>query len=154
MASANYSLASLKMGNVGVTGQMGTSLTEFDDPVRDTCVVTMEAGTAQDFFSEIADDQYYSVNIPGKITLTADFYAKSAAQLQMVFGGTVTGETWQTPASQVTLEQSIELTHKNGNKLSIIRASVTCTFEWNFKRTALPLIHLTSNIYDRSNWIS
>ncbi len=146
MATANYSLKSLKIGDIANDGTMGTALTEFDDPVRDTCVLTTDEGSTQDFFGEINDDPYYSVVVPGKTTLAADFYAKSASQLQKVFGGGVTGDNWEAPATKVSFEQSIELTHQNGNKVSIIRANVSATFEWNFKRTALPLIHMKATI--------
>ncbi|MGN6352818.1 MAG: hypothetical protein ACTHLB_05480 [Parafilimonas sp.] len=157
MATANYSLSSLKIGDVGASGGMGTALTEFDDPVRGTAVITMEDGTTQDFFGEISDNPYFSAVTPGKVTFAADFYAKSAAQLQKVFGGTVTAEAggnparWGAPASQVTLEQSIELTHKNGSKVQMVRVSVNATFEWNFKRDALPIIHFKGTVLQPAN---
>lgn len=232
--TANYSLAFLKMGNVAGDGTMGTALTQFDDPKRDTTVLTMADGTKQDFLAEISDSPYYSVNTPGAVTLATDLYAKSATQLQKIFGGTIVagaagyaaslgaitpgsaytngqynnvtlnngvivnitvaggvvtnvvlvsggsgnsvggslttsnaniGGTgtgfavavatittapakWSAPNTQITLEQSIELTHKNGSKISLVRVSLNATFEWNFKRSDLPLIHLKGTVLD------
>jgi hypothetical protein len=154
---ANYSLSLFEMGAIANDGTMGTSLTAFDDPVRDTCVLQMADGTKQNFMSEISDYAYYSVNTPGDVTIKADFYAKSASQLVSVFGGTATAESggnpemWNAPASQVTLEQSVRLTHKNGKKISLVRVSLTATFEWNFKRSALPLIHFTGTVLQPSD---
>jgi hypothetical protein len=58
---ANYSLSLFEMGAIANDGTMGTSLTAFDDPVRDTCVLQMADGTKQNFMSEISDYPYYSV---------------------------------------------------------------------------------------------
>jgi hypothetical protein len=44
---ANYSLSLFEMGAIANDGTMGTSLTAFDDPVRDTCVLQMADGTKQ-----------------------------------------------------------------------------------------------------------
>jgi hypothetical protein len=152
--TANYSLKFLKIGNVGAAGTMGTALTQFDDPVRDTTVVTMADGTQNDFMAEISDSPYFSVTTPGKVTFAADLYAKSATQLQKVFGGAITAEAggnperWEAPNAQVTIEQSVELTHQNGSKLQLVRVSLNATFEWNFKRGSLPLIHFKGTVLD------
>jgi len=150
--TANYSLSSFKMGAIANDGSMGTSLTSFDDPVRDTAVLSIAEGTKQNFQQEISDFPYYSVVTPGDITFKADFYAKSASQLQTVFGGTATAESgatpemWNYPTSVVTQELSLEVTHKNGHKVQLVRVAISASLDWNFKRGSLPLIHLTGSV--------
>ena len=149
----SYSLSAIKIGDVGADGGMGTALTEFvSDPIRDTAVFTQADGSTTDFNTEISDDPYYSVTTPGKKTITFDIYGESVAQLQQVFGGTTTAGTggapdqWDAPSDTIQLEQSIEFTHKSGSKLQFPRVSLTARPEWNFKRTSLPVIHISMDV--------
>lgn len=148
----NFSLSSLKMGEVGTDGGMGTTLTEFDDPVENTAVFQQAAGTDTTFPNEIKDIPFFKFTAPGEMTFEADFYAKDAAQLKRCFGGTITpgasGEPdkWSYPLETFSQEQSLEATQRNGAKVAFPRLAVQCRFEWNMRKNALPLIHLVGTV--------
>jgi len=146
-----YSMASLQMGPVGADGGMGTDLVDVDDPVRDTAVITQADGTKTPFPQEIADDPYFAVTIPGDKELDIDFYAKNAAQMKKICGGTVTPgasgapDSWS-PGPDEPTEQSVAITMKDGSKIELARVNVNFTFEWKFQRSGLPLIHVKGDI--------
>ncbi|RPE05555.1 hypothetical protein EGT74_24540 [Chitinophaga lutea] len=152
MAKKSIGLASLKMGDIAADGGMGAALSALGATVSDTAVLANEAASVTDFLVEEQDDPFFSQSTPGKRTLTWSTYDVDPATLERVFGGTYTpatalvGASWEAPASTPTIEQSIELTTKDGWVISIVRAKIDAVLQWNFQKTKLAQVDLTATI--------
>lgn len=150
----NYSLDSLKIGDVGDDGGMGTVLEEIgiNSVVRDTAVLSQAEGTSTSFPLEIEQYAFYQVTTPGDTTFAADFYVTDGEQLAKMFGGTYTpsptggADTYDFPANQVEMEKSVQFIQKMGTAIQVARMKVYARFEWNFKRTSLPLVHFSGTV--------
>lgn len=146
-------LSNLYIGDIASDGGMGTSLTAVSYSVIDTPVFNIPEGTTTDFPIEESDTPYFSKTTPGTPTLTLSIYGLSAAVLAKHFGGTaVVGatsgdpDTWQAPAQIPTFERSIVAEHSQGGYLSIVRASISATIDWNFQKNKLPQINLVCKV--------
>lgn len=154
MAKAKYSLSSIKIGAIANDGGMGTVLEEIgiNKVVQNTVVLNQEEGSKTSFPLEIEDQPIFTVTTPGETTLAVDLYLTDGQQLERLFGGTYTPaasgnpESYEFPREQVQMEKSVVLVHKNGAKLEIPRLQLVARFEWNFRRDALALIHLTGTV--------
>ncbi len=138
-------LASIKMGNVAGDGGMGSSLTVLGYTEQDSCTFTIEEGESTDFIPEEVDDPIYTINRPGARTLEFTIMDADPPTIARVLGGTVstTGtapnqvHTWNAPAAAPNIEQSIEVTPKEGLILEITRAKIFGSLESPFSKNGL-----------------
>lgn len=150
---AFYGLDYIKMGPVAGDGGMGTSLTALGGIVEGTPILEVPEGTTTDFNIEDSDDPYYSVTVPGKKTLKLSVYDIDAYTLQKFWGGTVIPgatqadpPTWNAPASMQQVEQSIEIKHKLGGVIKIVRGKVVVTSQLKWQKNSLGQLDLTITI--------
>ncbi|MEX6691258.1 hypothetical protein QTN47_27360 [Danxiaibacter flavus] len=150
---AFYGLEYIKMGNVAPDGGMGTSLTTLGGIVEGTPILEVPEGTTTDFNIEDSDEPYYSVTVPGKKTLKLSVYDIDVYILQKLWGGTVIPgatqtdpPTWQAPASQPQIEQSVEIKHRLGGVIKIARGKVVTTSQLKFQKNGLGQLDLTITI--------
>lgn len=149
MAASKYKLGlvSVRMGDIAGDGGMGTVLTSIGDTVAGSASLTTEEAQSQDFTIEESDSPVLSIQTEAdKIVLNFSTYNASALNLQRLFGGTVSGEVWEAPDNIPTLEQSVELTWKQGGRLDIPRGQVKAKLDISFKKDALSKIDITVTV--------
>ena len=146
-------LKNFYLGAIAGDGGMGTDLEPVSYSVIDTPVFNIPEGEKTDFPIEESDTPYYSKTTPGVPVFNLSIYGLSAAVLAKHFGGTaVVGptsgdpDTWEAPAQIPTFERSIVAEHSQGGFLSIVRAAITATIDWNFQKNNLPQINLVCTV--------
>lgn len=127
-----FGLKSLKMGDVGVDGGMGNSLSLLGDgtTLEGTASFTKEEDAEVPFSSEEADDPFEVILKKGVSTLEFTIVDFTPATLVRVLGGTVNGTDWEAPDQAPDIEQSVEVITQRNLKLEIPRAKIKARIEW------------------------
>lgn len=139
-------LESIRIGDVGATGIMGTTLNTITPTVPDSAHLVIEAPGSTDLFVEESD--LPDISILGTSKKTIEFATRDmgGSMFEKAFGGTYTppaGATlgsWSAPVTAVGIKEScIEAVSKtyNGKKLKIEipRASVKTGGDLRFSKT-------------------
>jgi hypothetical protein len=139
-------LTSIRIGDVGATGIMGTTLTTISPTVPDSAHLILEAPGTTDLYVE--ENDLPDISILGTAKKTLEFATRDigGAILEEAFGGTYvppTGATlgvWSAPVTAVVIKEScIEAVSKtyNGKKLKIEipRASIKTGGDLRFTKT-------------------
>jgi hypothetical protein len=135
-------LESIRIGDVGVTGAMGTTLTSMVATVPDSAHLILEAPGTTDLYVE--EEDLPDISILGTAKKSLEFATRDigGAVLLEAFGGsyiTTTG-VWSAPVTAVVIKEScIEAISKtyNGKKLKIEipRASIKTGGDLRFTKT-------------------
>lgn len=148
-------LVTIKIGAIAGDGGMGTSLVAVGNTVAGSANLTSADDTKTDFNVEEQDDPVQSiVSAKGAKTLSWSCYDVDGATLFKFFGGTYTAynatgpvhEKWEAPLTAPALYVSIEVTDKNLNVMSIVRALVSAKFNWSFAKDKLAQVDLVATI--------
>ena len=122
-------LSSIRVGAVGTTGIMGTTLTTVNYIVPGSAVVIFEAGTDTEFFVE--EYEYPDISLTGKAVKRFEFATRkmSVANFLLAFGGSTTASIWSAPTTLATeIVKSVELTSADYDgyhaKFNIVRAKL------------------------------
>jgi len=152
MAKYGLGLLKIELADIAVDGGPGTVFTEVGNTVQGTAQLTQADGTTTDFNIEEQDDPVESIVTPGKKTLVFSCYDMSGPNLVKFFGGTYTAyaagppvvhESYSPPDTTVTLEQTVRLTDKKGNKVQINRGGITAKINWSFTKDKLAQVDIT-----------
>jgi len=146
----SFGVQSIKMGNVGSTGGMGTSLTDIGKIVKDSCDLVMDDPQINDIMSEQSDDPEEVIIVKGVTSLKFSVMDMTPTVLQKLLGGTVSGtapnDSWNAPDTAPDIEQSIEITTKTGAKIQIARAKVVGKINYQFRRNDVLKVDVTCRI--------
>lgn len=152
MAKKAIGLSKVEMGDVGADGGMGSSLNEVGATVSDNAIMQNDAPTVTDFNIEEQDDPFYSLSVPGKLTVKWSSYNTDLEALSTLLGGTYTAATssvggkWDMPDSVNSEEQSLKLTTKDGWTIEIPRAKIDVILTWNLQKTKLAQVDYTATV--------
>jgi hypothetical protein len=142
-----FQLKSIKSGPVAGDGGMGTVLTEkFGETVLGSASFSGEDTTTTNFNIEEHDDAIESISIAGSLILNFSTHNASPAALLAAFGGTVVGGIWHAPASEIEIEQSIEIEMKTGLKLQITRIKLKARPNFTFAKDSIGQIDFTGTV--------
>jgi len=129
-----FGMKSVKMGDVGVDGGMGNSLSLLGDgtTLEGTASFTKEEDAEVPFSSEEADDPFEIILKKGVSTLEFTIVDFTPATLVRVLGGTInaTSGDWEAPDQAPDIEQSVEVITQRNLKLEIPRAKIKARIEW------------------------
>lgn len=147
-----WGLTSITVGDIEADGGMGLVLTEiFGDTVLGSATLTSTEPTREDIkIEEAADPIDTIVTDEGSWELRFSSYNLSADTLALVFGGTVTGsgddKVWEAPATQPTVEKSVEVRTKNGRTLQIPRMKLVGQIEWAFDKARYGQVNIIGTV--------
>jgi len=154
----SFGLQTLKMGDVGTSGGMGTSLTEIGKIVRDTCDLVMDDPQMNDIMSEQSDDPEEVITVKGTTTLKFSIMTMDPNVLVRVLGGSVSGTapntSWNAPDTAPEIEQSIEITTKTGAKIQIPRAKVIGKINYQFRRNDVLKVDVTCRVLQPTDGVT
>ena len=135
-------LESIRIGAVGVTGEMGTTLSTISPTVPDSAHLVLEAPGTTDLFVEETD--LPDISILGTSKKTIEFATRDMGSLVLLeaFGGSFNGTTgaWSAPVTAAVIKENcIEAVSKTYNtkklKIEIPRASVKVGGDLRFSKT-------------------
>ena len=135
-------LESIKIGAVGVTGEMGTTLATISPTVPDSAHLVLEAPGTTDLFVEETD--LPDISILGTSKKTIEFATRDMGSLVLLeaFGGSFNGTlgAWSAPVTAAVIKENcIEAVSKTYNtkklKIEIPRASVKVGGDLRFSKT-------------------
>jgi hypothetical protein len=146
-----YGLKSFLMGNPAVDGGMGTTLTEvFGATVKGSATLTATEPTTEEVEIEELDTIYDDITTKGSVwTLKASTYNISAATMQKLFGGTITGTgsdlTWKAPIDGAVLNiyQSVTAESRSGIKFNFVKMKLSGVPNISFDKTKLGQLDFT-----------
>jgi len=149
-------LVSIEFGDIAGDGGPGTVFTALGNTVKGSAQLTTADGTTTDFNIEEQDDPVETVqSTKGKTTLAFSCFDVQGPTLVKFFGGTYTpyaagppivDESYAPPSSVLTIEQTVRVTDKKGNVLTICRGSVKAKFSWSFTSDKLAQVDVTVDI--------
>lgn len=146
----SYGLAKIEMGDVGVTGSMGTVLTVLGKTLDQTVDFVQDDPTITDINSTEDDTPEETFSVPGKTNLKFSIMDCTSTTLAKVMGGTVTGtapnDAWNAPVSSPSIEQSVKITTKTGLTIEIARGKVTGKINYQFRKNAVLQIDVTIQV--------
>jgi len=133
-------LESIRIGAVGVTGVMGTTLSTISPTVPDSAHLIIEAPASTDLFVEETD--LPDISILGTSKKTIEFATRDmgTAVLIEAFGGSAAGTVWSAAVTAAVIKEScIEAISKVIKgfqlKIQIPRASVKAGGDLRFTKT-------------------
>ena len=144
-------LAYIKVGPVGVDGDMGNVLAALGVTYKDSADLTQAADAETEINSEENDDPEEIITVRGKKTLKWSIMDYNPDTLVKVLGGTVTGvapnEVWNDGGVTPNLEMSIEFKEKKNNVVCRIpRAKISAVINWKLSSKGVALVDITATV--------
>ncbi len=146
-------LKSIKVGDVGADGGMGTVLTPLGVTYKDSATLTKESDAVEEFFAEEVDDPIEVEVTKGKTTIEWAIVDFAPDTLAKVLGGEVTGagtpedpKVWNAPAQGVIIERSIEMITKRNVKVEITRGSLSTSIDWSLGKSAMGQVKIKAQV--------
>lgn len=143
------------MGDVGAGGAMGTTLDAMPDTVR---------GSVQFNTTEPNVSTFHVNNKPRPVeaivngdtveSLTCQFYDVSADTLNKLLGGEAGTGTYGAHKVIPQIEQSIEITTKNGYKIEVVRALITGWIEWSLNDDGIASVKMKATVLEPTDGTS
>ena len=145
-----FGVKSIKIGDVGVDGGMGNSLSVIGDgnTLEGTASFVKEEDEEVEFFAEEHDDAIESILKKGKAILEFAIVDFTPSTLVKVLGGTVnaTSGAWEAPAVAAEIEQSVEVITKRDVKIELTRAKISATIDWPLSKEELGKVTVRARV--------
>ena len=143
-------LKSIKLGDVAADGGMGTDLNALGLTYQDTSQFTQGDPNTEELYAEEEDEAIEIFDTPAVKQIQYSIMNYSPANLQKLFGGTVTGAgdaaKWDAPRQAAAIYQSVEVITKTGLKIEIPNGKVTAKFNGQFRKRGLLLIDISIRV--------
>jgi hypothetical protein len=140
-------LAEVALGAPATDGGMGTTLSPLGYTLIDTCQLTFDDDTVNDFNVEELDYAFFSQRIKGNINVAFSVANPSLNALLEVCGGTITGTgdaaVWNAPNNAPTIELSLKITPKQGFIFSFPRVSISAKMSQTVGKNQLTTLDVT-----------
>ena len=143
---------SVRIGALGTTGIMGTTLSTISNIVPDSAVLVFEEQDVTDFYVE--DSDYPEIQVQATAVRSIEFatYDVDNTEMIMAFGGTSSTTTiWHAPYTTTAIsEKSIEMISKTYGgkkiKIEIARGTLRASAELKFARSAPGQINFKATV--------
>ena len=141
-------LSKIEIGAIAEDGGMGASLAQLGYTREDSCSLTQEDPTTNEFFAEEVDDPVISISKAGKYTFAFSIMDPSVSVLADLMGGTATtaSDKWDAPSGAVTIEKSVKITPKQGFIFEIPRMSIVAKWNAPLSKTDIVTIECTGTV--------
>jgi hypothetical protein len=143
-------IKSIKVGTIAVDGGMGTSLTSLGSTFEGTASLEQDDPTLTEFFAEETDTAIYQSKKPGLKKFNWAVVDWTPATIVKVLGGTVVGvgdaAIWHTPATEPTIELSVEIITVAGTKYEITRAAISAKMSASLGRSTMGQIPIVATV--------
>jgi hypothetical protein len=144
-------LETIKIGDVGTGGLMGTDLTTLKNVAEGSAFLSLEAPGKTELFNEDSDLADIVINTNSAKFVEFALRDMDVEVFELAFGGTGSGTSWDMPLTAVVVsEKSIEITSKEygGQKLRfhIPRVAVRGGGDLRFSKTESGTITFTCDV--------
>lgn len=142
-------LSSIEVAPILGDGSIGTAWTGLCLTYEDSCSMSEEDPTTQEFYCEESDDPVVSSTKRGKLTLNFSVMDADPDALVNLLGGTTSGTSpvvWESPDLIPVIERSIKITPKQGLTFKIPRASISAKLNSQFSKKGLFLIDVVATV--------
>ena len=145
-----FGVKSIKMGDVGAEGGMGTSLAVLGDgnTLEGTASFIKEEDEEVEFFAEEHDDAIETILKKGAAILEFGIVDFTPATLVKVLGGEVDGVSgaWNAPAVAPEIEQSVEVVTKRDVQIQLVRAKISASIDWPLSKEELGKVTVRAKV--------
>ena len=128
------------------TGLHSGSYTTLGKTYENTCKLTEEDPTTNEFYCEEEDDPQESISKAGKTTLAFSIMNANAAALANLFGGTASSGVWSAPDATVEVYKNVKITPRIGGVLEIRRCKLRAKVNADYSKQGLFLVEMTGTV--------
>lgn len=128
------------------TGLASGSYATLGKTYENTCKLTEEDPTENEFYCEEEDDPQESISKAGKITLTFSIMNANAAAMVNIFGGTVSSGVWSAPDKAPEVYKNVKITPRVGGVLELRRCKLRAKINAEYSKQGLFLCEVTATV--------
>ena len=143
-------LTSIKIGDVGEDGGMGTELAALGVTYQDTAELVRDDPDITEIYSEENDEPEEVLETKGPARVRWSILNVKPSDVVKVLGGNVdeSGETdvYESPLAKDPIEKSIEIVTKTGLKIEIRRSKIYAKENFQFRKKGVLLIDIEARI--------
>lgn len=125
-------VTSFKMGDPGAAGVMGAVLTQYLGVKEGTMTFDIAAPTTNDINIEESDYAYSQQLSGSPKSFTFELFGLKLSEIEEFLGGTFTAgslgtkDKWEAPVTIPDINQSVEITSKDGDGQEVVYSFVKC----------------------------
>ncbi|KAA6441470.1 hypothetical protein FEM33_01675 [Dyadobacter flavalbus] len=133
----------VQIGDISEDGDVATEWTTIGKIYADSTAQLLDGDDTTKDFNSIQDDQPVDRDVtPGPTNITLSLMDLTAANLQLFFGGTVTGTTeankvWTAPRQKPVIYKSLKIIPKKGKIITIVKAQISAKKNFNLQKDGL-----------------